>query len=221
MSKLSSTVITEVRDWCVNGMLIPHEALRVMINPMTNMKIDSQEKFEMFKTWYCSVFYEIVVHHHHIEEEIYFPWIAKKVAFGDDRATSQHVELIEMMNNIKTKCGNNDMDGLSDMITKFARFMNEHLNEEEQMVPDMLRKSGYTPEEEQVVIGEIVKSLGPQGNALFLPIITHAMDLAGGYGPLNKEVFISGLPPFVQEAFPQFEESFKKDNLGVIEALMK
>lgn len=176
----------------------------------------------MFKAWYCNVFYEVVLHHHDAEEDIYFPWIAEKVAFENNRTTLQHDELKKLMEEIKSKCDKNEMDGLGDLLTKLAKLMKDHLDEEERMVPDMLRKTGYTAQQEQAVIGKIVEGLGPQGNALFLPIITHAMDLAGGYGPtMNKTIFMSVLPPPVQEAFPQFEEGFKKNNLSVLEALTK
>merc|ERR1719502_829809 len=108
---------------------------------------------------------------------------------------------------------------LPGMLRKFAAGMGAHLANEETYVPQMLRDSGYTQEEEGAMIGSVMQSLSPEAFATMMPLIFYAMDKAGGYGPLTSDVFFATLPPPVQEAYPSWKATFEAEFLGVLEAL--
>ena len=195
---VTSTTITEPKDWCDGGLLIPHEAIRVMTIPMRKFKLDSPEKVAKFQKWYSEIFYPVVASHHEAEETIYFPWIAEKTTFPEsmtrDRVGTDHEALMNLMGKIK----DSEPDGpaIEAMLKELCDLMDAHLAVEEGNIPGMLRGSGYTKEDEGPVIGKIAQHLGP-ANAIFMPLILLAMDRADGCY-MKSEFFKTLLPPPIQ-----------------------
>ena len=195
---VTSTTITEPKDWCDGGLLIPHEAIRVMTIPMRKFKLDSPEKVAKFQKWYSEIFYPVVASHHEAEETIYFPWIAEKATFPEsmtrDRVGTDHEALMNLMGKIK----DSEPDGpaIEAMLKELCDLMDAHLAVEEGNIPGMLRGSGYTKEDEGPVIGKIAQHLGP-ANAIFMPLILLAMDRADGCY-MKSEFFKTLLPPPIQ-----------------------
>jgi len=86
-------------------------------------------------------------------------------------------------------------------------------------VPQMLRDSGYTQEEEGAMIGQVMASLPAEAFATMMPLIFFAMDKAGGYGELTSSVFYGTLPPPVQELLPVWADAFRAEFLDVLDTL--
>merc|ERR1712087_942489 len=70
--------------------------------------------------------------------------------------------------------------------------MTQHLNEEEQTVPGLLRRYNVAQQEEGAVIEQIVKSLGLSGNKIGLPWIIDAMRRWGGQQMVDE--FMGNIP---------------------------
>merc|ERR1711964_289427 len=82
-------------------------------------------------------------------------------------------------------------------VLAFVEDMEEHLSEEEEVIPRLLREGGFTQEEEGAVVAQIIQSLGLDGNKKALPPMLHA--LARWAGAAKAETFVSAnLPPPIQ-----------------------
>jgi len=215
----SSKVIKEVNDWCDGSLLIPHEAIRIMLGYMEKgFLLDTVEKVGAFESLWKVWMYDFIHHHHDIEETMYMPWINKKVPNPPGlEIKKDHGALVADMDMITKVAEKKTLEAgkeLEPMLAKFAKEMGEHLAQEEMFIPGMLRESGYTHEEEGEMIGQVMQSLSPEAFVTMLPLIFYAMDKAGGYGPLTSAVFFSTLPPPLQGAYPAFKEGFNKDFLA-------
>ena len=81
LKKMSSSVITTVSGWQDSSLLIPHEAIRVMLDAFVRgLVLDSVSKVVAFEKLWTTYMYGFIHHHHDIEEETYMPWIYEKVA---------------------------------------------------------------------------------------------------------------------------------------------
>lgn len=151
------------------------------------------------------------------------PWIYEKVAAPSGLVIEHdHQTLMAEMDEITRVAADKTIEAggrLTVLLRTFAAGMSKHLANEEMYVPQMLRESGYTQEDEQALVGKVMQSLSPKAFATMMPLIFYAMEKAGGYGPLTAEVFFGTLPPPVQEAYPAWKATFESDFLGVLKAL--
>ncbi len=171
--KLSSKIIKEVKDWQDGSLLIPHEAIRVMLADLQKgFVLDTVEKVGAFEKLWKVWIYDFIHHHHDIEEKKYMPWINEKVPTPPEMSIKKdHEALLADMDAISKLAEAKTLEAgqqLPPLLVKFANEMSEHLANEETYVPDMLRQSGYTHEQEGAMIGEIMQSLSPETFATML-----------------------------------------------------
>ena len=71
---ISSTVITKVDGWQDSSLLIPHEAIRVMLDAFeSGLSLDTMEKVEAFAKLWSEWCYDFIHHHHESEHATYPP----------------------------------------------------------------------------------------------------------------------------------------------------
>jgi len=222
---ISSKIIT-IDGWQDSSLLIPHEAIRVMLDAFeSGLHLDTMEKVEAFAKLWSEWCYDFIHHHHEIEEETYMPWINARVPNPSGLVIEHdHQTLIAEMDAISRVAAEKTLEAgarLPSMLATFAKGMGAHLANEETYVPQMLRDSKYTQEDEGALIGQVMQSLSPQAFATMMPLVFYAMDKAGGYGPLTGESFFGTLPPPVQEAYPTWKATFERDFLAVLAMLQQ
>ncbi len=245
---LSPTFTREdIADWRNCGLLIPHEPLRqgletlVEITDLRHYEDGDAKQWEkqinVFYQWYNDIFYFYVHHHHDAEEEIYFPWLADRIkasgATLPQKLTLDHQELMELMDAIKNGKDNffdadsgtlkvGEFSGhlreLHSACTKLRNEMVQHLNEEEETVPGLLRENGVTHEEEQAVVQQIVEKLGMGGNKVALPWIIDSMRRWGGQEMVDE--FMAALPAPVRWLMKwSWNDHFVEYNKGILKRL--
>jgi len=222
---LSSTVISTCSGWQDASLLVPHEAIRVMLDAFAaGLCLDTVEKVTAFEKLWSKWIYDFIHHHHDIEEEHYMPWINKRVPSPAGLVIEHdHETLLAEMDDISKLAAQEDKvaagAALPGVLKAFAKRMAAHLANEETYVPQMLRDAGYTHEEEGAMIGGVMAALPPEAFATMFPLIFYAMDKAGGYGELTAAVFFQSLPPPAQAAYPAWKAAFESDFLGVLASL--
>ena len=87
--------------------------------------------------------------------------------------------------NLKEEEFAENMSNLHESCIELRTEMFEHLNEEEQVVPGLLRKHKVTQQEEGEVVNRILEGLGLDGNKVMLPWIVDAMGRWGGKEMVN------------------------------------
>ena len=166
------------------------------------------KQIKMVFQWYNDILYRYVLHHHDAEEAIYFPWLQERTEKLPEKLTKDHLKLVEIMEDIRrleqtffdpSRTGLLRKDKFivnlrelhrASLVLRYS--MMEHLNEEELIVPGLLRKHGVTEKEHQVVVDRIISSLGLKGNKIGLPWIIDCMMQWGG--PEQVKEFRSGIP---------------------------
>jgi len=221
---ISSHIITAINGWQDSSLLVPHEAIRVMLDAFAKgLLLDDVQKVEAFEKLWSKWCFDFIFHHHQIEEETYMPWIYERVAQPKELVIEvDHETLIAEMKEISRVASEKTLEAgakLPGLLRTFARGMAAHLANEETHVPQMLRDAGYTEEEEGAMIGKVMQSLTPEAFATMMPTIFYAMDKAGSYGPLTSAAFFATLPPPVQEAYPEWKATFEAEFLHVLETL--
>eukprot|EP00511_Aplanochytrium_stocchinoi_P010702 CAMPEP_0204867198 /NCGR_PEP_ID=MMETSP1348-20121228/21266_1 /ASSEMBLY_ACC=CAM_ASM_000700 /TAXON_ID=215587 /ORGANISM="Aplanochytrium stocchinoi, Strain GSBS06" /LENGTH=113 /DNA_ID=CAMNT_0052019477 /DNA_START=85 /DNA_END=423 /DNA_ORIENTATION=- len=89
----------------------------------------------------------------------------------------------------------NNYTQMKPKLDEFITMMGEHLKEEEEVTPEILRKN-FTAEGEAEQVQKIVKSLGISGNKKFLPLIYEAIQ--DWNGSEKAKAFRASLPPPVR-----------------------
>jgi len=225
-TQILSKVITAPKDWCDEGLLIPHEAVRQDLfdadEALQSLKNDETAAWKLanFYTWYREYHYPNIHHHHDAEEHIYFPWMRSRCVLPEKLA-KDHEFLVAQMDEIDGLYTADELDAAATgaLIANLQRawvaykdFMVEHLAEEEEVVPALLREN-FTVEEEAAVVDKIIQSLGLAGNKTFLPNIVDAMARWGGERKVAE--FRQNIPPpilFLLDYFwtPDFVNRQKK-----------
>jgi hemerythrin-like domain-containing protein len=215
-SKLTSAVFGEdnpPQDWADLSLLIPHEALRhQLIALQKNVEAlttnesnihNSKEswRFTFLAEYVCDYLYENVHEHHDNEEKIYFPWISTKAKIPEKYSKS-HEDLVSLLDKLKETCEviltkkgincDDEVKLLQETTPKFCSDMVEHLKEEEEIIPQLLRDN-FTKEEESNIVDKIVKSGGLSLARNFLPMILEAME--DWATPEFYDDFMKSLPP--------------------------
>lgn len=230
----------DILDYADEAFLVPHEGIRIMMLKMSEAlnTLPAEDCpqwkiglwFEIYDDW----FYTFVHHHHSIEENTFFPWIAERATKEEieefsSKVDADHEDLLKTMDELKemsasTKKGAIEKKEIScsELQTKWNQFVKEmtgHLNEEEEKVPPILRKY-FTAEEVAAMEQKIIQGLGLGGNKYALPEIIHAME---DYwkGPAKAEQFRQNLPLPIRLLFdwiwkPAYETYF----LGKLEVIL-
>jgi len=223
----TSRIIRQPQDWCDEGLLIPHEAIREALFDAAEAlrhlepRASKMWKVDNFFTWYLQYHLPSIHHHHDAEEQIYLPWMATRVAIPEKLA-ADHVELLETMDSIRALYDTRfDKACASDAAAEalvadlraawagYSMMMQDHLAEEEEVIPALLR-ANFTVEEEAVVVGEIIASLGLDGNKKFLPNIIDAMSRWGG--EKKVEEFMLNIPPPIRFLYATFWQPDYENN---------
>lgn len=164
------------------GLLIPHEALRRetthALNAVRHFDIKQHPwKAHCFGKWFNTFFFPAVHEHHHLEEDIFFPFYQKLGADVPPKPAADHVTIIRDLDAIKTKLnriidllkvdpGSEEASVLALELTAqfehWAAIVTEHLAEEERAWPPIVEKFG--PENyqkcETLIVNEGVKNGG-------------------------------------------------------------
>mmetsp|Transcript_33779 Transcript_33779/g.78817 ORF Transcript_33779/g.78817 Transcript_33779/m.78817 type:complete len:161 (-) Transcript_33779:993-1475(-) len=108
-----STVIKaqQVDEWYFASYMIPHEPIRHWMDLLDQYvaKNDAFDavaypwKMENFFAFYRDYFYEVVHHHHDVEEQIVVPWGEKKGVPSPPKLMGDHESLMKALNDIKAK----------------------------------------------------------------------------------------------------------------------
>jgi len=225
-------VLPRPQGWQEEGILFPHEGVRFLLEELCEavgvMDPKPSWKWGNLATWYQEYFYVVVHHHHDSEEKIYFPWLRTRVAIPEKLSTD-HPELMRTMDELGSmfKSGALKPVGeraeflaqLRERVTAFAEDMQEHLAEEEEAVPKLLRKGGFSQEEERVAVGKIIESLGLDGNKKCLPVMLHAHKCWAGDD--RVEAFVAeSLPLPIRILYRHFwTADFQQRHLGLLASL--
>jgi len=173
-------------------------------------------------------YYYVCIHHHHeAEEKIYNPGIEKKLGKpmpGDIK--SEHEDLLARLDKVLTfrdaiEAGSLEaataVKEFKAFATNLVEFMEDHLAEEEDNYPKVLREA-MTEKEEAALVGEIIQGLGLEGNKKFLPPVVYAMCMWKGEEKAME--WVANLPPPIQVLFKRcWVNDFYENQLRVLEAL--
>lgn len=140
--------------------------------------------------------------HHHTEEKIYFPWIKERTEFPEKQFSMEHKEMVKEMEKMKDACEiickkggkgcGKEIAILKNTIPTFEKDMRDHLREEEQTIPSLLR-ANFTQEEEGEIVEKILASGGLTMTKKFLPPVLLAMQEWGR--PEFYDEFCASMPP--------------------------
>jgi hemerythrin-like domain-containing protein len=225
----TSKVHKKPQGWEEKGILFPHEGVRFLMQELSDA-VNSMDPLSAWKwanllTWYQDYFCSVVHHHHDAEEKIYFPWIETRVQVPA-KISAEHPELMQAMDDLSSMLKDGAaapagqraerLAGVQKFVAAFVEDMLEHLAEEEEIIPRLLRDGGFTQEEEGAAVGQIIQSLGLDGNKKALPPMLHAYALWAGKD--KAEAFVSGhLPPPIQFLYRNFwEYDFQHRHMGLL-----
>jgi len=220
----TSRVIRNPQCWQDEGILVPHEAFRWYFRNFRSVlpRLTTAQAPAFYKLLE-SYFFVCLEHHHHAEEELYNPMIEAKGATLPAKITADHEEILRYVAEVRalrSAVEAGDEAALAKLKTTFLEFMTDtedHLAEEEEIYPQLLRDY-VTQEEERACVDKIIQSLGLGGNMAFLPVIVHAMTL--WKGEAEAEGFVEALPPPIKLLYRSFwKPDFERNQLGVLRAL--
>jgi len=225
-------VLPHPEGWQEEGILFPHEGIRFLMEELCSavrtMDPKLDWKWNNLSTWYQDYFYDVVHHHHDTEELIYLPWMQTRVAIPE-KISTDHPELMRVMDELRDllKSGalrpvNERAEFLAQLREKvdaFVEDMQEHLAEEEEAIPRLLKEAGFVQEEEGAVVGQIIQSLGLDGNKKSLPLMLHGLERWAGEEKV--EAFVAEkLPLPIRFLYRQFwTVDFQQRHLGLIASL--
>jgi hypothetical protein len=229
---LTSRVYQNPQGWQEEGILFPHEGIRFLMQELCSaievMDPRPAWKWNNLATWYQDYFYDVVHHHHDAEEKIYLPWIQTRMVVPA-KITSDHPELMQSMDELRDmlKGGSGVPVGkrgehlflVRQRVVAFVETMEQHLAEEEEALPGLLREGGFTEEEEGPIVAQIIQSLGLDGNKRALPPMLHAYALWAGTD--KAEAFVSSnLPLPIQYLYRHFwVHDFQNRHMGLLASL--
>ena len=242
LSKHARTI--DKLEWQNKALLIPHEPirrdLRFMCKAMTleNIPHSQRWKLPLFFSWYKQYFNNHVHHHHDVEEELFFPWVASRVTLPDKYSDDHIVQLMNHLNRIveledlfrdSSNSGSNvendkaaharAMSALQKAVKTLNDFMCEHLDEEEEQIPELMSQH-FTEKEHDEMVENIMKSLGLSTTATMLPWILDAMKHWDG--PEAVDNFVKNLPFPIRMMlrYRWMGGSFEKHDRTALNALM-
>jgi len=181
-------------------------------------------KVRSFFAWFNKYYKPVVDHHHEIEETIIFPWLAEKVTVPE-KVNGSHDDLESRMNAIAryesymdSGASQAQVGTFRKMVREYVVVMNDHIAEEEAIIPALIRQSIYTEADWLKLVDEIVGGLGLSGNMTFLPGILWAANAWAG----NQIDELVPLPSAIERINKTYwEAAFQKESLDVLYALAK
>lgn len=227
----TSMVLKRPQGWEEEGILFPHEGIRFLMEELCEavrvMDPEPSWKWDNLATWYQDYFYDVVHHHHDTEEQLYFPWLQERVTIPP-KITADHPELMRALDELrdmimagaKASTGERGecLAQLRNRTRALAEDMGQHLAEEEEIIPGLIRDGGFTHEEEKLVVGKIIQSLGLDGNKKSLPLMVHA--LTRWAGEEKAEAFVANLPLPIRFLYRQlWWPDFVQRHRGLIASL--
>ena len=192
--------------WDKVAMLIPHEGFRfysqlmndAILNDKFNPTVDGNEwKMEYFTDFWLNWYWNSLHHHHNVEEQIMLPYLEKKVTIppklaGDHKdliAVGSKIDGICKLYNTNKTCTDNVVDELKKLVQQFIDILDEHLKEEEIVVPQLINEGNITSKEfdDNVIVPIIKRSAFSKD----LPIIVYVMYSWMGD---DTEIFLNNIP---------------------------
>eukprot|EP00746_Dinoflagellata_sp_MGD_P125850 gnl/MRDRNA2_/MRDRNA2_60727_c0_seq2.p1 gnl/MRDRNA2_/MRDRNA2_60727_c0~~gnl/MRDRNA2_/MRDRNA2_60727_c0_seq2.p1 ORF type:complete len:278 (-),score=57.73 gnl/MRDRNA2_/MRDRNA2_60727_c0_seq2:233-1066(-) len=177
-------------------LLLPHNGIRFvmdeLLDALRNMDSSLDWKWENLNIWYDEYFHLMVKQHHDAEENIYFPWIQAALAKVGMPAIkkAQHpapIHELDVISKLIEEGVRADQSQKSSIRTQLCQMvenmvdkMNDHLAEQEQIIPRLMKKAGCTRAEQDAVMMETIQSLTFEGNRVALPAMVHALKLSSG-----------------------------------------
>ena len=235
----------DLKDWRSTTMLVTHEPIRSGMNTLmeiTNKKYYTttdckvlEKKMKLLFKWYNDIFYKFVIHHHNVEEKIYYPWILSKTEALPEKLSKDLATLNKMLDEIKnsrssfyaTGDDKNKLDAdnfkknlqeLHVLSEKLYKNMSQHLDEEERIVPVLLIQYDIKQAEESAVVDEIIEGLGLSANKVMLPWITDCMLRWGGAQRVKE--FMSHVPLRMRcRKWLSWDWHYVKDNKNIIDSI--
>lgn len=226
----SSRVIKNPAQWQDAGILVPHECFRWydkhILQILDKLNHEDQWRTALFAKWVQRYYLDAIHHHHGSEEKIYNPGIEKAGGQLPAKITSDHSELLRYINDITTSCktleqGPNKevLEKMKSTFKEFIHKMEDHLAEEEDVYPRVLRECGMKEHEEGQMVETIIQSLGLDGNKVMLPPILYVMCIWRGEDEMQK--FGMNIPGPIRALTQNcWLDDFKKNNLDVISGLL-
>jgi len=234
---MTSTVIKSTENWYEFGLLIPHETLRMAMNDMLDVTqpkyfdVDKHPwKYQHFYKWYDEFFFPFIHHHHYNEEKIYIPWLKTKIKQFPAKIADDHKQLLALLDEVK-KAEQNFIDAKNDSSKLLAaaedlrkrlhtlvEHTNQHLAEEETVIPPLL-KENFTEKEEEKPIQQIIKQNGLAGNRKELPWIIDAVERWGGPDILNNRL-LPKIPGVIKSLyFKYWRNEYEMTNVALIQSI--
>lgn len=182
-------------------LLLPHNGIRFLMNELLdavqNMDPSLDWKWDNLNTWYDEYFYLMVQQHQDAEENVYFPWLQGKLAnvrmpakFWANPKERQHpapMEALDVISEVIKAGRQADQSQKSGIQTRLCQVVEEmvdkmqnHLAEQEEIYPRLIKKAGCTRAEQDAFMMETIQSLTFNGNKVVLPTMIHALELSSG-----------------------------------------
>jgi len=193
-------------------LLLPHNGIRFLMDELLNavrsMDPSVQWKWENLDIWYDEYFYLTVQQHSDAEENIYLPWVQATRAkirmsglTANDREQQyplpmKALDVTSEVIKAGRQADHSQKSGiqvqLCQVVEEMVSKMHDHLAEQEEIVPRLIKKAGCTRAEQDTLMMETIQSLTFNSNKVVLPIMVHALMLSSG---LEKaEAFVQNLP---------------------------
>ena len=239
----TSRVVSSPKDWREESLLVPHEALRWWGREVSKVLDEFDPVSRSTCVWKTKIFFDFLesyyipcVHHHHdSEEKIYNVHIVRKceaqgIPNPFDFIKKEHQELLSKLEKImgyRTAFEKQDSQASKALVEfkqefkDLLRFMDDHLAEEERSYPKILLDCGFTEEDEKQAVGEILQSLGLDGNKRLLPAILYAMCIWKGKEKMQQWYAESVPPPIKMLCDNCWIDDFYQNQIRVLEALQQ
>jgi len=224
-----SRIITKPKDWADETLLVPHEGLTWLLKEYRQAigKLDRPDtpawKCKNIQLFVQNFLLPMVVHHHHCEENIFFPFLRHRVKLPESMTTEHHdlvVLLGEMAKIDYAQMSPQDYAKKSIAITdKLFKLWTQHVENEETYIPGYLREN-FTCTEGAVVEKIIGATLGPHGMAMMVPLIVYGMrNIWGGDKKANE--FVHGNMPLPMRALyiHSWRPAFFKYVIGLLKSV--
>ncbi|CAE8625078.1 unnamed protein product [Polarella glacialis] len=228
----TSRVLPRPIGWQEEGILLPHEGIRFMMGELSEavrvMDAKAAWKWENLATWYQDYFYDVVHHHHEGEEQIYFPWLQTRGTIPA-KIAADHPELMRAMDELRDMLATGALKPageraellakVRERVAAFVEDMHQHLAEEEELIPKLLREGGFTHEEEGAIVEQIMASLSLDTLKKTLPVVLHGFKLWAGEE--RAEAFVAELLPLpIRLLYQNFwSVDFQQRHLGLVASL--
>jgi len=154
-------------------------------------------------------YYTFLHHHHHNEEEIFFPAIRAKAGTFQESLESDHVTLVQTMEDIKAMAESYvrrfapktakdetltaaEIDALRSTLVGFRDALRVHLADEERFTAEVFH-AHFTEAEDKALVAKISAATSPAELVLTLALVYSAMTVWGSDEVQRK--FLSGIPP--------------------------